>query len=72
MITNEHCKGCSATFYNDALDSMFVCNYTQHNKGQCPCTECIVKMMCTNTCNSFMIWRDYLVAKDGLRRGDPK
>ena len=31
------------------------CNHTKC-KDECPCSICIVKVMCGNPCNTWMIW----------------
>lgn len=38
---SEYCKGCVIFEY---------CNYSKYNKnGVCPCTNCLIKMVCENT-----------------------
>ena len=45
----EYCKGCA---------SNIVCLYRKLNKGDCPCTNCLVKVTCSdlndfNECDLF-------------------
>ncbi len=48
MNTNEHCSGCVSNS----------CGSDQYNdKGQCPCTKCVVKMMCKKACYDFLLFR---------------
>jgi len=52
-MTNEHCKGCSSDSYygNGFVGS---CKFNGYNdSGQCPCSRCIIKMMCNKTCEAF-------------------
>lgn len=62
-IKNKFCKGCAGTSY---------CEFMKENintKGICPCTNCIVKMMCKNdeNCPIFNSWaasyRENLIKK---------
>ncbi len=58
---NESCKGC-ATYKYGAVDyegGEKTCHYHGYNdKGQCPCTECIVKVMCNVNCHAFAKFTD--------------
>ena len=45
----EYCKGC---------DASIICFYRELNKGDCPCTNCLVKVTCNdqkdfNECDAF-------------------
>lgn len=39
MKANEYCKGCHTSL---------LCFYRKLNKGECPCTNCIVKVICND------------------------
>jgi len=52
----DNCKGCRSNNY--VLDDItFIsdrCRYNRSNdEGKCPCTECIVKVMCNDPCREF-------------------
>jgi hypothetical protein len=52
----QYCDGC-LTFGG------FGCKHSKFNKtGQCPCTNCILKMVCDSPCIKFDLWRgeDYV------------
>jgi len=38
---SKHCKGCAARSNG--------CIYTLANNGNCPCVNCLVKMVCINS-----------------------
>lgn len=45
----EYCRGC---------DTSIICFYRDLNKGDCPCTNCLVKVICNdqkdfNECDLF-------------------
>lgn len=65
MIKN-HCIGCSAYIRSvSVLGETNYCSFRSDNSnGTCPCTECIVKVMCNDTCQNFYIWKDYITAKE--------
>lgn len=46
----NHCHGC--VIYNNECD-------TQKNNfdGSCPCSQCIIKTMCENSCERYDIYR---------------
>jgi hypothetical protein len=50
MNYNDHCEGCCTSF-NSQDES---CQLSKHNdSGQCPCSTCIVKVMCEKSCDDF-------------------
>jgi hypothetical protein len=50
-MPNEHCIGCH---------TKMCCKFDGYNdKGQCPCTDCIVKMICEDMCNLFGDYKLY-------------
>ncbi len=51
-MSETNCKGCLA-FYErgGGRCDWMIANET--NEGDCPCTHCIVKMMCQDACDAF-------------------
>jgi len=54
QITMDCCKGCAtyigAGEYHD-------CAYAEYNKkGACPCSKCVVKVMCVEPCDEYDEW----------------
>ena len=48
----EYCIGCH-TYLNEKYGHID-CPYSNDNlDGRCPCTECIVKVMCGNPCEVY-------------------
>ena len=49
---DDGCDGCNS--YKSG------CWYSHHNtkENPCPCTECIVKVMCEEDCNDFISFRE--------------
>jgi hypothetical protein len=55
MITNQCCKGCFT----------ISCNFYGYNHtGDCPCTDCVIKMMCNTPCDDFTHFRLAIIAKE--------
>lgn len=55
LETNE-CEGCYSYSMNQHYDND-VCSFEQFNEnGECPCTECLIKMMCSNGCEEYLGW----------------
>jgi len=54
MSTNKYCKGCYTLSYVYLYGPKLECTYVRYNKdGQCPCTKCIVKMICQQGCPEY-------------------
>ncbi len=54
MSRNEHCEGCN-TYNGHGVN----CSYIEWNSiGTCPCMICIVKVMCSKTCNIWKGWKN--------------
>jgi len=50
----NHCNGC-LTHYGPSPE--LNCQYLPFNKdGECPCSKCIVKMICSQTCDWWRKW----------------
>jgi len=61
---NELCKGCLTQIYNYEEEGIedIACESSEFNNinyecGICPCTNCIVKIMCDEACGSFDLWQ---------------
>ena len=53
-MTESNCDGCSDSDENIHFN---ICELIFYNKnGSCPCTNCIVKMMCSDSCDKFALW----------------
>ncbi len=50
----DYCQGCCDYFG-------LGCDYRTMNYGECPCINCVVKMMCTQICEEHQKWRNTLV-----------
>jgi hypothetical protein len=47
----DYCKGCAA------YDKYGICEMNKFNdNGECPCSECIIKMMCNEACHGWSVW----------------
>lgn len=52
-----NCNGCSNLF-NSRLGKGNRCDLAKINtNGDCPCTHCLVKMVCDSPCKDFYIFR---------------
>jgi hypothetical protein len=60
----NYCKGCYTYHYYDN-NTLFSngCIHSQYNEGLCPCTDCVVKMMCNSPCEKYV--RYNLILKEG-------
>lgn len=50
---SNYCKGCMTLNYDNAS-----CN-RDSRAGRCPCTGCIIKVMCTNECREYLCFIGY-------------
>lgn len=60
---NDYCKGCYSYYLRNYRHH---CSYLRYNpNAECPCSICIIKVMCTTPCSDFLIfnrpYRDSLV-----------
>ncbi len=45
----DYCQGCKV--YTSGVNWVAVCSFVYRNSdGECPCSECIVKVMCNRIC----------------------
>jgi len=57
-MTESHneCYGCSVYTIEYNGDLLY-CDYIDRNiDGMCPCTKCVVKMMCINGCSDHLTY----------------
>jgi len=60
---NEQCEGCVSYLtaensirihtFSTGIYAFRTCGYNGVNNGQCPCTQCIVKVMCNDMCDDY-------------------
>ena len=50
----DYCRGCYSIFWIE------YCPYIKHNSdGKCPCSKCVVKVMCDQPCDKYENFKDY-------------
>ncbi len=54
MTTINSCKGCIT------IDR---CAHAEKYKYVCPCTMCIVKVMCGKACNEYLVFTEHVILK---------
>ena len=57
MIT--YCKGCLVfdEHKRKLVFDVYTCELTEFNtNGQCPCVECLIKMICNKACTEYNNW----------------
>jgi hypothetical protein len=63
---NNYCVGCSC-YYEDK-GGYYYCNLEIGNDvGQCPCTRCVVKVMCERACPDFNKFKETVGVKGLIR-----
>lgn len=56
----EICKGCCCAIPEIQYD--FECIFTKNNRAEeCPCTQCLVQIMCINACDQRIATGDKLI-----------
>lgn len=53
MAIEENCKGCLTYSTSDAKH----CS-SDNSNGKCPCTTCVIKVMCNDACETFNVFRE--------------
>ena len=48
------CEGCSAAIPDEVGKCDWLVRH-ETNKGDCPCTDCLIKMMCKHACHDFRV-----------------
>lgn len=52
QIENHPCHGCNAG--KQTVTGRYVCYESVINRENCVCITCLLKMICTKTCDAFM------------------
>lgn len=61
IVYSDYCNGCCTLTYLNRFDTETRCTYVDYNnKGQCPCTLCVVKMMCDQHCPFFDVFKKHI------------
>lgn len=61
-MTNGYCEGCCV--YKIVDPHHVACGLAlQNGEGKCPCTECIVKVMCEVPCEDYLVFRTLAIEK---------
>lgn len=61
----DYCDGCFSYVYSVSRGKILYCSFKEYNEeGQCPCTTCVVKVMCEHACNDYHVFRN-----NAVRRG---
>lgn len=59
---NVLCEGCYTYHPEFKLENARIrCDYVENNSNDyvCPCTTCVIKMICKYTCPEWLKWRDF-------------
>ena len=54
MINEENCKGCKSYELIDNGDIRVCSECDILDNKECPCINCLVKVMCTNFCSHYL------------------
>jgi len=69
MTNEKECKGCYIEFHCN-LKAYYIDD--QDNKVECPCQICLIKGICRDLCNNFIVYRknlmEYLHEKEMTQR----
>jgi len=64
---NKHCNGCLTN--SEYVHSGPHCGMMSFNdKGECPCVNCIIKMMCETLCQDFFHFKTKMEEKDAYEK----
>jgi hypothetical protein len=58
---NKHCKGCTINAERSPDDC---CVDKSNENGDCPCSDCIIKMICDIECNTFREYQDKILLEN--------
>lgn len=66
-INHNNCDGCAA--YLSTIDPHDIsCTHPRQNdKSECPCTICVIKVVCGDPCEDYLKFRKIAIARK--RRG---
>jgi len=56
-MTNDNCDGCCCYMPEGDPHDVGCTHCSSNNRGECPCTTCIVKVMCTEPCEDYSYFR---------------
>ncbi len=57
MVTIFNISNCDGCFTLINLNGYLSCSYFFNNKdGSCPCTNCLVKVICEEACSNYKKW----------------
>jgi len=61
MTNVDYCKGCATYKVKNSSDKLIPCSYLPDNiDGNCPCTECIIKVMCEHMCDRYISFAKHI------------
>ena len=68
----DYCMGCKTLHYINKFNEVTHCRFQTSNvEGKCPCSECIVKMMCDTDCPTFREYTDVIDTILKLKKEKP-
>ena len=68
MLLKDPCKGCrSYSPYEETLCSAEVIQFISESK-ECPCLTCLIKMICENSCDKFLIYLEKVRSRNVIKR----
>jgi len=53
MTDIDYCEGCATYHLYHHSYGPTLCRYADNNNDKCPCSLCIIKMMCKTVCDDF-------------------
>lgn len=59
----NHCKGCRSY----ASPGHLPCTWKTYNEsGKCPCSLCIIKGMCNDSCDPYEVWKVWVSGTEDM------
>jgi hypothetical protein len=52
----NQCEGCYSFIMIKEKNDEDVCTYNTENLGDCPCSNCLIKCMCSDGCEEYCSW----------------
>jgi hypothetical protein len=62
-MTRRYCEGCCVYKRVDP-DDVACRHILQNDEGQCPCTKCIIKVMCEEPCEDYLDFRKLAIKRE--------
>lgn len=56
-MNHNNCDGCFTYPPNIDPDDIGCAHVPDNTNGECPCTRCIIKMMCEEPCHDYLAFR---------------